>query len=84
MYITSIPEGVLSDTQTMQMIDDGLILSKIMIAKSQIQPASLDLRLGYKAYRVRASFLPGSTASVLDRLSDLTMHKMNLSKGAVL
>lgn len=84
MHITSIPEGVLSDTQTKQMIDDGLILSKIKIAKGQIQPASLDVRLGYKAYRVRASFLPGSTASVLDRLSDLTMHKMNLSKGAVL
>ncbi|HEX2215486.1 MAG TPA: 2'-deoxycytidine 5'-triphosphate deaminase, partial [Xanthobacteraceae bacterium] len=28
-------------------------------APDQIQPASLDLRLGNVAYRVRASFLPG-------------------------
>src|SRR4051812_24937991 len=54
------------------------------ILPDQIQPASLDLRLGDIAYRVRASFLPGKEASVQDRLKDLAMHEMDLSKGAVL
>lgn len=56
------------------------------IVDDQLQPASLDLRLGRKAYRVRASFLPGEEATVLDRLSELSMHEIDLTKpgGAVL
>jgi dCTP deaminase len=54
------------------------------IQAGQIQPASLDLRLGNVAYRVRASFLPGKNATVKDRLADLEMHKMDISGGAVL
>jgi len=51
---------------------------------SQFQPASLDLRLGSVAYRVRASFLPGKDATVQQKLAELTMHKMDISDGAVL
>ena len=54
------------------------------ILDDQIQPASLDLRLGPAAYRVRASFLPGKNATVRERLADLTMHEMDISRGAVL
>ena len=54
------------------------------ILPDQIQPASLDLRLGAVAYRVRASFLPGKGATVKERLADLTMHEMDISRGAVL
>jgi dCTP deaminase len=54
------------------------------IQPGQIQPASLDLRLGSVAWRVRASFLPGKNARVEDRLAELTMHKMDISEGAVL
>ena len=54
------------------------------IQPDQIQPASLDLRLGPVAYRVRASFLPGKNATVKERLQDLTMHEMDISRGAVL
>lgn len=50
----------------------------------QIQPASLDLRLGPKAYRVRASFLPGPRATVQEKLADVTMHEFDLTNGAVL
>src|SRR5258706_1183072 len=51
---------------------------------SQFQPASLDLRLGSVAYRVRASFLPGKDATVQQKLAEFTMHKMDISDGAVL
>ncbi|MCB1377668.1 MAG: 2'-deoxycytidine 5'-triphosphate deaminase [Alphaproteobacteria bacterium] len=50
----------------------------------QIQPASLDLRLGQWAYRVRASFLPGRRSTVAERLEDLALHKFQLGEGAVL
>lgn len=54
------------------------------IQDDQFQPASLDLRLGAVAYRVRASFLPGKDATVEDRLKDLAMHKMDIGNGGVL
>ena len=54
------------------------------IQDDQYQPASLDLRLGSVAYRVRASFLPGKGATVKNKLEDLAMHEMDITKGAVL
>jgi dCTP deaminase len=60
------------------------ILSLQPIGDDQIQPASLDLRLGEVAYRVRASFLPGGRASVRDKLDELSMHRIDLTEGAVL
>jgi dCTP deaminase len=50
----------------------------------QVQPASLDLRLGASAWRVRAGFLPGPQ-SVGDRLADLAIARIPLDgDGAVL
>ena len=60
------------------------ILSPQLIGDDQIQPASIDLRLGEVAYRVRASFLPGARASVRDKLDLLSMHRIDLTQGAVL
>jgi dCTP deaminase len=60
------------------------ILSSQPIGDDQIQPASIDLRLGEIAYRVRASFLPGGRARVRDKLDLLSMHQIDLSGGAVL
>jgi dCTP deaminase len=60
------------------------ILSPQPIGDDQIQPASIDLRLGEVAYRVRASFLPGARASVRDKLELLSMHRIDLTDGAVL
>ena len=52
-------------------------------APDQIQPASLDLRLGDTAYRVRASFLPRHT-TVAERIEQLKLHEIALGDGAVL
>src|ERR1700686_5628049 len=54
------------------------------IEDDQIQPASLDLRLGEVAYRVRASFLPGPETTVAERIEQLKLHEIILSHGAVL
>src|SRR6201988_5249019 len=60
------------------------ILAPQRITDDQIRPASIDLRLGEVAYRVRASFLPGTQASVRDKLDLLSMHRIDLTQGAVL
>jgi dCTP deaminase len=62
----------------------GEVLASEPIREDQIQPASIDLRLGEVAYRVRASFLPGARASVADKLQLLSMHRIDLTQGAVL
>ncbi|MDP3194472.1 2'-deoxycytidine 5'-triphosphate deaminase [Tabrizicola sp.] len=67
-----------------QLIARGALSAQPPIREDQIQPASLDLRLGPVAYRVRASFLTGQGRTVQDRLEEFTMHKVNLGDGAVL
>ena len=54
------------------------------ILEDQIQPASLDLRLGDTAYRVRTSFLPGPDHTIKERLEKLTLHTLDLHDSAVL
>src|SRR3979409_1799076 len=66
------------------MADAGVNLPASPFVESQIQPASLDLRLGDIAYRVRASFLPGPDATVAERIDDLKLHEIDLTDGAVL
>ncbi len=76
--------GVLSDRMIQKLADTGAIKVEHALSDGQVQPASLDLRLGERAYRVRASFLAGRSATVGDRLADFTMHEIDLSGGAVL
>jgi len=76
--------GVLPDHAIRALIDNRTITSDIDILPGQIQPASLDLRLGITAYRVRASFLAGANRTVTERLADFKMHEIDLTGGAVL
>jgi dCTP deaminase len=77
--------GVLPDTELKRALKQGWIVADTPFLDDQVQPASLDLRLGETAYRLRASFLPGAGAKVLDRLDDeLVMHRIDLRDGAVL
>ncbi|MEO0465885.1 MAG: 2'-deoxycytidine 5'-triphosphate deaminase [Pseudomonadota bacterium] len=80
------PSGVLADTDIQTMVESGAIAAENPFADGQFQPASLDLRLTDDVYRIRASFLPGKgrTVGKLLHSTDLQMHRMNLSKGAVL
>jgi len=76
--------GVLPDSALRSLIDAGRIAADPAIIPEQIQPASLDLRLGTTAYRVRASFLAGHGRTVADRLAEFEMHRIDLTHGAVL
>lgn len=81
MYSTT---GLLADRQIKQLIVQNIIQSTLTIQETQIQPASLDLRLGDVAYRIKASFLPGKEATVEQKLKYLNLHRLDISKGAVL
>jgi dCTP deaminase len=76
--------GVLPAQALRAMIAAGTLNGSPAILPDQIQPASLDLRLGTVAYRVRASFLAGNGAKVADRLAEFEMHRVDLTHGAVL
>ncbi|RJE83676.1 2'-deoxycytidine 5'-triphosphate deaminase [Paracoccus onubensis] len=76
--------GVLPDSEIRKLIETGVISAAAPILPEQIQPASLDLRLGTVAYRLRASFLAGKGRRISERLPDLQMHQMSLEDGAVL
>jgi len=76
--------GVLASQQISALIADGRLSAQPAILPEQVQPASLDLRLGTVAYRVRASFLAGQGRTVADRLDEFEMHRIDLSQGAVL
>jgi len=76
--------GVLPSQHIQNLIGQNCIKADTNILVDQIQPASLDLRLGTVAYRVRASFLSGHKQTVKNRLEEFTMHIVDLSNGAVL
>ena len=76
--------GIIPSQHLRNMISRGEISGSPEIEKVQVQPASVDLRLGTRAYRVRASFLAGENRRVADRLAEFEMHQIDLSDGAVL
>ncbi len=76
--------GILPARQISRLCDERVVVLERPLDADQIQPASLDLRLGPKAYRVRASFLPGPKQKVADRLKTLALHEMDLRESAVL
>jgi len=76
--------GILPSQGIEALIAAGKVRIAEPLVEKQLQPASLDLRLGTIAYRVRASFLPAKGETVADKLDDLQLHSISLSQGAVL
>ncbi|MDB5440665.1 MAG: 2-deoxycytidine 5-triphosphate deaminase [Caulobacteraceae bacterium] len=77
-------DGILPCQAIEALIDEHAISAMAPIELGQVQPASLDLRLSARAWRVRASFLPGPHRSVVERLASVSMHPIDLTGGAVL
>ena len=75
--------GILPSQSIEALIAGGAIASETPFDADQVQPASLDLRLSDRAWRVRASFLPGAR-KVEDRIADVVMHPIDLSAGYVM
>ena len=76
--------GVLAAQHLEELIAAGRITGDPPVQPAQVQPASVDLRLGATGYRVQASFLPGERATVRERLEELVMHEIDLTRPCVL
>ena len=83
MSLSNQKTGILPCQGIETLIATGAITSATAFDADQVQPASLDLRLGARGWRVRASFLPGKRL-VADRIADVSMHTIDLSGGYVL
>jgi dCTP deaminase len=77
-------DGILPVQAIRALVSAGALVPEGGLATGQLQPASVDLRLGSKAYRVRASFLPGAGGTVAGKLADLKLHEFDIENGAVL
>jgi dCTP deaminase len=79
-----MPPGILSAPQIEHAIENGMIVPTTPIIEGQVQPASIDLRLGARVWRIKSSFLPGKGVSVAKKLETMAMHKIDLNQEAVL
>jgi dCTP deaminase len=84
MDTVSHSQGIAPAQAIDAMIAAGTIRAITPFMAGQVQPASLDLRLGATAYRIRASFLPGPAETVTNRLEGVKLHAIDITQGAVL
>lgn len=83
-HLPSFTTGILPSQSIEELIAAGHITGEPAVAPDQIQPSSLDLRIGPVAYRIRASFLSSRNARVIDKLHDNHLYKIDLTRPAVL
>jgi dCTP deaminase len=76
--------GILPYQTLLDLVRSGEIAAAAGIGPEQVQPASIDLRLGPVAYRVPASFLPGGGATVMERINQFGKYALDIGQGAVL
>ena len=82
----AIGEGILPSQEIAALVETGKVCADGEIGEDQIQPSSLDLRLGTEAYRIRASFLPGKTTTLMQqaRQNGMLTETVDIASGAVL
>ena len=80
----TVADGILPESQLLDAVENGHILHCETLLDGQIQPASLDLRLGMRAWRIQASFLPGHGQTVMNKIEKFSMYELDLREGAVL
>lgn len=76
--------GILPSQDIRHLLETGRIRSAVPIDGDQVQPASIDLRLGEVGYRIRASFLPGPRSTVSRKLASVQVAQIDLTKPYVL
>jgi dCTP deaminase len=76
--------GVLTDTDLAALLAAGAIKTATPLEAGQIQPSSLDLRLGGHAYRIQASVLPMVGETVEQVIAPLVMYDFSLNETRLL
>jgi dCTP deaminase len=82
--VTAVNGGILPAQRIRRALDDGWIAAGPPVPQENVQPASLDLRLGAKAYALRCSFLPDDSTSIEEKLGELALNEFDIGRGAVL
>src|SRR5688572_24276967 len=82
-YTADFTTGILPYQDIAKLVSGGRISGAVAVEDTQIQPASLDLRLGATAWRVRASFLPGKGTPVSAKIARMMMHEIDLTQPTV-
>ncbi len=80
---TTARDGILTHEEILELLERGALKGRQPTLPAQVQPASLDLRLGEYAVRVRTGFLPEAT-TVEEKLADLGLYRFDLKSGGVL
>jgi dCTP deaminase len=83
-HLPSYTTGILPSQSIEELIAAGHITANPPVGPDQIQPSSLDLRIGSVAYRIRASFLSSRNARVIDKLEEHHLYKLDLTRPTVL
>ncbi len=73
----------LNREQILKLIEKKNILSNKSLGNNQVQPASLDLTLSNKCYRIKASFIPNNI-KISRIIKELALTKINLDKNSLL
>ena len=73
----------LNRDQIINLIEEKKIFSKKLLNDNQIQPASLDLTLSDKCYRIKASFIPNNI-KISDVIKELSLSKIDLNQNMLL
>lgn len=76
--------GILPSQEIQELIRNGKVRARSEISDDQIQPASIDLRLGDKAHRISASFLPTGESLIDPKIRELQLEEIDLSRPALL
>jgi len=76
--------GLLPSQRLEKLVAAGHVQAGTPISPDQIQPSSIDLRLGPVAYEVQASFLPNQNTTVRRKLQDLEVRRIDLTQRALL
>lgn len=84
--IDMLDYAVYPSQDIVSMIANGLIISDVPITEKQVQPASLDLRVGNIGFELTTSFLPGNGETVLSKLSkyNLCIKTLDFSNGPII
>ena len=79
-------EGILPSQEIIDLVETGKVSADDEVTEDQIQPSSLDLRLAHEAYRLRASFLPGKSTTLLNqaRANGMLVETIDITNGAIL
>lgn len=82
--VTPRRQGILPSQEILELLNNGKIRCRVEVSKEQIQPASIDLRLGNVAHEIEASFLPNRSSTVTAKIRELQVREFDLSRPALL